>query len=120
MASNKKIFPASILEQTSEFKIYELSRPSKAIYLIILSAIICFFIALFFIRINVTVKAGAQIKPMGEKIMVASPASGRINFINIRENKIVHSGDTLAIIQSQRIMAQLPHWKHVRATCINL
>lgn len=105
---DKKIFPASILEHSSEVTLYNLSKPSYIIYVIVLGVILVSLIAIFFIKVNVTVQTTAQIKPIGQKLVITAPITGKLKFKNITENNSVCAGDTLAIVQAQGIMSQFP------------
>lgn len=108
MTFNKKIFPASVLEQSSEITLYNLSRPSHIIYIIVLAVVIITLIAIFFIQVNVSVKATAQIKPIGERLIITAPMTGKLRFIHVIENNAVCVGDTVAIIQAHNILSKLP------------
>ena len=102
------VFPSSIIEQSSDQIFREDSRFSGLLYISVLVFIIACLIATFFIRINVSIRAGGIIKPKEDRTIIAAPASGYMNAIKLDLNSEVNIGDTLLIIQSDIITAKLP------------
>lgn len=105
---SKKIFPDSVINQSYEQIVAEYNKRTKILYLVILFAIVAVFISLFYIYVDVGVTAVGIIKPRGERNIITAPASGRIKFVNLAENIIVHKGDTVFVIISEAITSQIP------------
>ena len=102
------VFPSSIIEQSSDQIFREESRLSGLLYIFVLVFIIACLTATFFIKINVSIRAGGIIKPKEDRTIIAAPASGYMSAIKLDLNSEVNIGDTLLIIQSDVITAKLP------------
>lgn len=94
---HNKIFPASVLNQ-SELFLYDIGKTSSMLYIFIIVFLIITFTSLFFIEVDISVKASGIIKPKGDKNIISSPIAGRIQFKNLEENRSVQKGDTFKII----------------------
>ncbi len=103
----KRIFTDHALDQSSEQFLYENSKKTGVIYIIIIIATIIAFTSIFFIKIDIGVQSTAQIKPKGEHIVINSPSTGKIVFNNLFENLKVSKGDTLLKINAKSISSQL-------------
>ena len=68
-------------------------------------------ISIFFIKVNITVKAKAIIKPFGEKVIITSPITGIMNTWDVRLNNIVKRGDTLALINTPKDYIPISSYK---------
>ena len=106
--SKPKIFPDSIVNQSSEQLIYDYSKKSNAIYIVVLAAIILLIASSFYIKIDIGVNTTGIIKPKGERSIITASISGRIVSFNIKENGFVNKGDTLFVISSDYLDSQLP------------
>ncbi|MDR2652305.1 MAG: HlyD family secretion protein [Prevotellaceae bacterium] len=105
---NKNIFPDSVINQSYEQIIAEYSKRTKILYIVILFAIVAVFVSLFYIYIDVGVRATGIIKPRGERNIITAPVSGKIKFINLAENIFIRKGDTVFIVVSDAITSQIP------------
>jgi HlyD family secretion protein len=104
----QKIFPDSIVNNSTEKIIADYRKKTNVIYLTVLFFILAAIVALFFIKIQIGVKASGIIKPKGERNLLAAPVAGKLLLINLYENASVNKGDTLFIVESPTITAQLP------------
>jgi HlyD family secretion protein len=105
---NKKIFPDSVINQSYEQIVAEYDKRTKILYCVILFAIVAIFVSLFYIYVDVGITAVGIIKPRGERNIITAPISGKIKFIKLSENILVHQGDTLFVIVSEAITSQIP------------
>ena len=104
----QKIFPDNIINQSSEQLIYDYSKKSNAIYLILLVTVILLMASSFFIKVDIGVNTTGIIKPKGERSIITASIGGRIVSFNIKENGFVNRGDTLLVISADLINSQLP------------
>jgi HlyD family secretion protein len=103
-----KIFPDSIINNSTEKIIADYRKKTNAIYLTVLFFILAAIVALFFIKIQIGVSASGIIKPKGERNLLTAPITGKLILINLYENASVKKDDTLFIVESPTITAQLP------------
>ena len=104
----KKIFPDSIIDNTSA-KIYnDYNKNYNLIYVIVIVAIVAAIVSIFFIKVDIVVTASGIIKAEGDRNTITSPANGRLSVVKLQENSFVDKGDTLFVIRPDNIIAQLP------------
>jgi HlyD family secretion protein len=104
----RKIFPDSVVENSSIQIINKLNRNYNLIYITILLTVVVALVSIFFIRTQVVVTATGVIKAEGDGDFITSPISGRLSIVKLHENISVEKGDTLFVIRPDNIMAQLP------------
>ena len=56
------------------------------------------------VKYNVTVKANAIVRPIGETRVVQSKVEGTIKTILVKENQIVKQGDVIAILDTEQLL----------------
>ncbi|MBD2442844.1 HlyD family efflux transporter periplasmic adaptor subunit [Dolichospermum sp. FACHB-1091] len=56
------------------------------------------------VKYNVTVKAAAIIRPVGETRVVQSKVEGTIKSIEVKENQIVKQGEVIAILDTEQLL----------------
>ena len=95
-----KILPSSFTEISVEHILNKYSRTPQIIYLSVLILIVIGFISLFFIYVDVSVKAQGMLKTSGERIYPKASGSGYVQYVNpaLKENVQMTAGDTLIII----------------------
>jgi HlyD family secretion protein len=106
-----KIFPDSIVNNSTEKIIADYRKTSYVIYVVVLIFVLSAVASLFFINIRIGVRASGIIKPQGERNLLTSPATGRLIGVHLSENLPVHKGDTLFIVDSKSITTHLPALK---------
>jgi len=99
----KTIFPASIINQTTEYYQSNISVRSKVIYVSLLLVIIAVFCSLPFVYVDVSVKGRGTFQTSLVRNEIYAPISGRVSFIDIVENRAVQKGDVLAEIKSDQV-----------------
>ena len=104
---SKRIFPDSVLEQSS-LSLFPKSPGTGALYYLVLLVVIASFVALFFIKIDVHVSAPGIIKPKDDHTLITSTTSGFIHPVKLAPNAVVNKGDTLFIVRAEAISVKQP------------
>jgi HlyD family secretion protein len=91
----KQLFPKEVIENTVEAYLPKVTVKSQLIYSIIVSALIAAFVALLFIKIDISTQANGIIRTVAEKTEVKSLTSGRLEVVNVTENKTVTPNQVL-------------------------
>ncbi|AWW31303.1 multidrug transporter [Echinicola strongylocentroti] len=99
----KTIFPASIVNQTTEYYQGKISVRSKVIYTSVLVALAVMLVSLPFIYVDVSVSARGSFQTSLGRNEIHAPVSGRVSSINIVENESVKQGQVLAEIKSDQV-----------------
>lgn len=99
----KTIFPASIINQTTEHYQSKISVRSKVIYLSVLLVLTGILVSLPFIYVDVSVSARGRFQTSLGRNEIHSPVSGRVSSISIVENESVGKGQVLAEIKSDQV-----------------
>jgi membrane fusion protein, peptide pheromone/bacteriocin exporter len=97
----KKIFPSEILEFTVEDHFVKHSTNTKIIYAIVILSLLAAFIALPFIKVDISVQSTGIIKPKSAKTQVNFPVSGKVKAVLVQENEQVSKGETLVVIDPE-------------------
>ena len=97
---NQKILPSSFTEISVEHILRKYSRTPKIIYWCVLIVFVVGFVSMFFIQVDVSVRAQGILRTPGERVFPRATGTGHIQYINpiLRENAIITAGDTLIII----------------------
>lgn len=103
MDQNKYIFPQEIIENTAEFHFHSHHSGTRVIYQAILLMLLCSFLGLFFIKVDVNVKSTGLFRPIEERNDIKPLVSGRIDSVFISENKHVKSGQVLFTIRRESL-----------------
>lgn len=82
-------------------------RESKIIYLASLLFLLFTLIALPLVYLNVSTQAPGTLRPLAEKTEIHPLVAGTITQLRTRENQTVKKGDTLLVLQSGAMQAQL-------------
>ena len=83
------------------------SVKSQVIYITILLIIIGCFLAMFFVKVNVTIHAFGIIRPEIEKTEIKSLCSGIVDWVGIREGEFVFEGQELISIDNEDLTSKL-------------
>jgi len=76
---------------------------SLSIYLVILLAIIIFLVLLPIIKVDITSQSRGIVRSTTDNVPVAAIVSGRIIWLNLKNNAVVKKGDTLVKIAKQNL-----------------
>jgi HlyD family secretion protein len=96
-----QLFPSEIIENSVESHHYQVSMHSQWIYTVLLLALLSAFVSLFFIHIDVSVRASGILRPITEKTELKAAMSGKIKEIYIKENQTVKQGEKIIILESE-------------------
>lgn len=102
-----QIFPKEIIENTLQAYLPKNGVKSRAIYGIILCAVLLAICSLPFIKVKVHTTAQGMVKPSIERITVTSLNSGKVLFTNMENNKYVQKGDILLILENNVLNEQI-------------
>jgi len=83
------------------------SVKSQVIYITFLLIIIGCFLAMFFIKVNVTIHASGIIRPEIEKTEIKTLCSGIVDWVGIREGEFVFEGQKLISIDNEDLTSKL-------------
>jgi HlyD family secretion protein len=98
-----KLIPGEIVELLSDTAQVELRKKSNFIYIITLITFFAAIISSVFIKVQVSVKSSALIRPTVEISSIKSLVNGRLKESFIHENKAVAKGAPLFIIESETL-----------------
>ena len=124
--ANNKILPSSFTEISVEHILNKYSRTPQIIYLTVLILIVIGFISLFFIHVDVSVKAQGMLKTSGERIYPKASGSGYVQYVNpaLKENVQMTAGDTLIVIGrevwDEQLHAALQRTDELRVLLVDL
>lgn len=107
MQNNQRVFPDTILEQSS-LSLFPKTPGTGLLYYLVMIVIIVAFTALFYIEVDVHVNAPGVIKPKEDHTLITSTASGYIHPVKMAPNTYVSKGDTLFFIQSESYSVKRP------------
>lgn len=105
--SDKKIFPISVLEQSTD-QIFYKKTFTGIIYTVTVVVLIGAIVALNFISIDINVAANGMIKSKYEHTTITASASGFLYGKALTLNQTVNIGDTLFEIQSDLLNTNIP------------
>jgi multidrug resistance efflux pump len=102
-----EIIPFSISKYTLESYLIKIATRSRIIYWIIIGMVVFGIVVLPFIYVDVSVQARGYFQSDIEKQVVFTPFQGKVVFTSIRNGDRVAKGDTLLVIDSEAIRAQM-------------
>ena len=97
----------SKFDNSSYSQLDTVSRRSHAVYIAAILGIILLLISLPLVHVNVTAQAPGTLRPLAEKTEVRPLVAGTITSLRVRENQTVRAGDTLLVLQSGAMQAQI-------------
>ncbi|MEO4003972.1 HlyD family efflux transporter periplasmic adaptor subunit [Flavobacterium sp. CAU 1735] len=101
--NDPNIFPEDILKSTVEYHIAKHNKKTNVIFWAIFITLFSVVIALPFIYVDLYTTSRGHIIPQEKKASLYAPASGRVVFSKLEENRKVEAGDTLLIIDHKII-----------------
>lgn len=104
----KHIFPSSVLEQSADQIFNERHHLSGVLYMTMLLIILGCLVAIYFIKIDVTIHVTGVIKPREDHTVITTTTSGFVKALNLSPNLHIKEGDTLLIVRSELITSKLP------------
>lgn len=104
---SKKIFPKEIIEQTTEAHFVKFNSNSKKIYILAILIIVAAFASFPLINIPITQQSRGVLRTLGENNKLFANVYAQIDSINIKENSTVNIGDTLVILNTEKLDKEL-------------
>lgn len=104
---SKKIFPKEIIEQTTEAHFVKFNSTSRRIYILVILIILAAFASLPLINIPITQQSRGVLRTLGENNTLFATVYAQIDSINITENATVKLGDTLVILNTEKLDKEL-------------
>ena len=102
-----QLFPPEIIENTVECYHARISTRSKAIYWLILLLLLVIIAALPVVEIDISSQSRGVIRSPFENTTIQSGLYGEVISYRMLENKAVQKGDTLIILNSDKINEQM-------------
>jgi len=102
-----QIFPPEIIENTVECYHARISTRSKAIYGLILVMILSVFVSLPLVQVDISSQSRGVIRSPYENTTIQSALYGEVTLYRMLENKMVQKGDTLIILNCDKLNEQI-------------
>ncbi|HJV79023.1 MAG TPA: HlyD family efflux transporter periplasmic adaptor subunit [Paludibacter sp.] len=102
-----ELFPPEIIENTVECYHARISTRSKAIYGLILLMILLVIVSLPLVQVDITSQSRGVIRSPYENTTIQSALYGEVVSYRMLENKTVQKGDTLIILNSDKLNEQI-------------
>lgn len=102
-----QLFPSEIIENTVECYHARISTSSKAIYGLMLLMILIFFVSLPLVYVDISSQSRGVIRSPYENTTIQSALYGEVISYRMLENKAVKKGDTLIILNSDKLNEQM-------------
>lgn len=114
-----RLFPPEILGQTSESLYTERHTRTSALYVVMILMIVMMLAALPLVKVAITAQSRGIIRSACENNQITSACNGRIDQIHLQLNQTVMKGDTLLVINTDRIEEEMK-WYREQITRNNL
>ena len=105
------LFPSEIAGQTVEGLFVDRHSRTQVIYMLVIVMIVGGLAVLPFIRLDITAQSRGIIRSACENNRITSACNGRIDHINIQLNQTVTKGDTLLLINNDRIKEEMKWYR---------
>lgn len=102
-----QLFPPEIIENTVECYHTQISTKSKIIYSVILIIVLFVFVSLPLVYVEISSQSRGVIRSPYENTNIQSAIYGEIVSYRMQENKMVKKGDTLIILNSEKLDEQI-------------
>lgn len=76
---------------------------SISIYLVIVLAIVVFLVLLPIIKIDISSQSRGLIRSTTDNVPLSSLVNGKVTFIKLKNNQVVHQGDTLVRLTQENL-----------------
>ena len=86
---------------------YSNTWQSKAIYILVILLCIIFLTSLPLVKVIISTQAPGTLRPLAEKTEIRPLVAGTITQLRAKENQTIRKGDTLLLLQSGAMVAQL-------------
>lgn len=107
----KVLFPPEIIENTVQAHFVERSSRSKVIYLAVICAIVLALGLTPFIYIDISAQSKGLVRSVHDNNKLMAMVAGEVEQVNLYENKPVHKGDTLLVINADKLKEQMSSYQ---------
>lgn len=108
---SRTIIPLGNPEDSLEAHLTRHSRRTQAIYLTIVTLVLCVITALPFVRVNLSVQGMGIIRPETDKHEVRAAASGFVETVNLHRSASVKAGDPLLQLETGGMVDRIEELK---------
>lgn len=108
---NKNLFPPEIIQYTAESHFVENNKRFRLIYVGLVLAILFTITLLPLIKITVSTQSRGVVRTKYENINLQASIYGQVKYSVIHEGKPVLKGDTLLMLNTDRIDEQISHYQ---------
>lgn len=102
-----QLFPPEIIENTVECYHAHISSKSKIIYSLLLLMIIVVAVCLPLVKVDVTSQSRGEIRSPYDNTTIQAALYGEVVSYHLQENKAVQKGDTLLILNADKLNEQM-------------
>ena len=102
-----QIFPADIIENTTESYLPKVAVRSQIIYVSVLLFLMAAIVALPFIKISVSTNSNGIVRTVAEKSDFKAIMSGRVSAWLVKENQKVEPGQNLVVLASEMLDSKI-------------
>lgn len=103
---NEKLFPKEVINTTAEYHFNRNAPRTIIIYQIVLGLLIATGLALFFVKVDVSVNGMGVLRTANEQSTVKALVSGRIENVFVATNDRVSKGQVLATIKTDALQQE--------------
>lgn len=104
-----QLFPAEIIENTTESYLPSVTVKSQVIYITVISALLLTLFSLPFIKVNVSTNSSGIVRTVSEKSDFKPIISGRVSSWLVKNNQKVEEGQNLVILASEMLDTKISH-----------
>ena len=101
---------------TLENLIVKNKTKSISIYLVLILAILIFLALLPVIKIDISSQSRGIVRSTTDNVPVTSLVNGKVTFVNLKNNSIVHKGDTLVQLTQENLDTEKAANKEISST----
>jgi membrane fusion protein, peptide pheromone/bacteriocin exporter len=109
-----ELLPDSVINNSMEVYSSRISRKSRVIYMIIIVSLVATLVSLPLIYVDISIQARGLFQADIEKQIITAPVNGRVVFSTIRTGDIVEAGDTIFVMDTAGLEAQLNALESIR------
>ncbi len=102
-----KLFPPEIIKHTTQSHFVKNSTKSRVVYTTVIIAIIAALIGLPFIYVDISTQARGIIRTPAENNLLQTVVYGEVQQVFIKENSTVKTGDTLIVLNTDKLKEQI-------------
>jgi multidrug resistance efflux pump len=103
----KQLLPTDLTEHSLEAHFARCAAPTRALYPVVLLAVVAALAALPLIRVEVTVRSAGIIRPSVERHVIRAQASGIVETVGVREGERVVRGELLLALRDGPVREEL-------------